>query len=255
MDKTRVSIVSYLNSKPFLFGLKKSDIASQIDMTLDIPAKVAAKLDLNLADIGLIPVAGLDDLNDYNIVSDFCIGSIGKVRTVILASEVPLEQMETILMDYQSRSSVTLTKILAEFYWKRTYQWKSTCANFHLKSIKGNTAGIVIGDRVFDIENRYPYIYDLSEEWYNFTRLPFVFAVWAANKKLNPEFEKDFNKALSFGIDKIAEIEQLERRNYPGVDIFNYFTKNISFKLDERKREGMTKFLELAKKLETVKIT
>ena len=254
MEKTRVSIVSYLNSRPFLYGLKNSIVAKEIDLSLDIPSKVAAKLAFNLADVGLIPVAGLEDLDDYQIIGNYCIGSVGKVKTVILASDVPLDEIETVLMDYQSRSSVLLAKVLAKFYWKKSFNWENTCNDFQNVSIQGKTAGIVIGDRVFDIENKFRYIYDLSEEWYNFTRLPFVFAVWATNGKVSKSFEKAFNNALAFGIENLPEIILMEQSNYKNVDIADYFTRNISFELDEAKKDGMKKFLELAQKLELVEL-
>ena len=237
-----------------MYGLKKSIVAKEIDLSLDIPSKVAAKLAFNLADVGLIPVAGLEDLDDYQIIGDYCIGSVGKVKTVVLVSDVPLDQVETVLMDYQSRSSVLLAKVLAKFYWKKSFIWENTCNDFQNVSIKGKTAGVVIGDRVFDIENKFRYIYDLSEEWYNFTKLPFVFAVWAANKKVSETFEKAFNSALAFGIENMAEIVHMEQPNYPNVDITNYFDQNISFELDKEKRAGMKKFLELAQKLELVEL-
>ena len=254
MEKTRVSIVSYLNSKPFLYGLQNSAIAREIELSLDIPSKVAAKLSFNLADIGLIPVAGLDDLDEYQIVGNYCIGAVGKVKTVVLASEVPLEEIETILMDYQSRSSVLLAKVLAKFYWKKSFNWENTCNDFQNSSIKGKTAGVVIGDRVFDVENKYRYICDLSEEWYKFTKLPFVFAVWAANKKISESFENAFNQALQNGIENLEKIVKLEQPNYSGVDIAQYFVQNISFELDNKKRAGMKRFMELARKLEKVEI-
>lgn len=255
MEKTRVSIVSYLNSKPFLYGLNSLAVSDQIQMTLDIPSKVVAKLAFNLADIGLIPVAGLEDLDHYKIISNFCIGSVGRVKTVVLVSDVPLDEIETVLMDYQSRSSVLLAKVLAKFYWKKQFSWENTCNDFQNKSIKGKTAGVVIGDRVFAIEKKFKYIYDLSEEWLNFTGLPFVFAVWAAKSSVSEKFEIDFNKALGYGIENIAEIVKMEQSNYPNVNIYNYFSQNISFNLDDKKREGMKKFLELARKLEPVELT
>lgn len=237
-----------------MYGLKKSILAKEIELSLDIPSKVAAKLAFNLADVGLIPVAGLEDLDDYQIISNYCIGSIGKVKTVVLASDVPLDEIETVLMDYQSRSSVLLAKVLAKFYWKKSFNWENTCNDFQNVSIQGKTAGIVIGDRVFDIENKFRYIYDLSEEWYNFTHLPFVFAVWAANSKISEFFEMAFNSALAFGIENMSEIVRMEQSNYKNVDIADYFNRNISFEFDEAKKAGMKKFLELAQKLELVEL-
>jgi chorismate dehydratase len=250
MDKTRVSVVSYLNSKPFLYGLQHSPIAEKIIITTDIPAKVAGKLIFNQTDVGLIPVAGLEDLEEYRIIGNYCIGSVGKVKTVVLVSDVPIDEVETILMDYQSRSSVLLAKVLAKFYWKKQFSWENTCNNFQNVSIGGKTAGVLIGDRVFDIENRFRFVYDLSEEWQKFTGLPFVFAVWAANKEIEPAFEKEFNSALELGLKAINTICKTEQDNYPGVDIAGYFDQNISFELNQQKRDGMKKFLELARKLE-----
>lgn len=254
MEKTRVSIVSYLNSKPFSYGLNQSEVINEIELTSEIPAKIVAKLDFGLTDIGLIPVAGLQELDEYRIISDYCIGSVNKVRTVVLVSDVPLEQIDTILMDYQSRSSVLLAKVLAKFYWKKELTWENTCNDFQNKSIAGNTAGVLIGDRVFEIENRYKYSYDLSEEWFKFTGLPFVFAVWATTEYISAKFESAFNKALAFGVNNIQKIVEMEQSNYPDVDIFDYFNNNISFELDTKKKEGMSKFLELAKKLDPVKL-
>jgi len=250
MEKTRVSVVSYLNSKPFLYGLLHSDVVNMLDITPDIPSKVAAKLAFNLTDIGLIPVAGLEDLDEYYIIGDYCIGAVGKVKTVVLVSDVPINEIETVLMDYQSRSSVLLAKVLARFYWKREFRWENTCNDFQNVSIGGKTAGVVIGDRVFDIEKRFMYIYDLSEEWQKFTGLPFVFAVWAANKEIESSVVTAFNEALKLGVQQIDKTIVAEQSNYPGVDIAGYFAQNISFELNQQKRAGMKKFLELARKLE-----
>jgi chorismate dehydratase len=149
---------------------------------------------------------------------------------------------------------VLLAKVLAKFWWKKSFNWKNTCNDFQNVSINGKIAGIVIGDRVFDIENKFRYVYDLSGEWYNFTRLPFVFAVWAANKKVSASFKKGFNSALAFGIENMAEIIRMEQHNYPNVNIADYFTQNISFEFDDAKKAGMKKFLELAQKLELVEL-
>ena len=254
MDTKRISIVSYLNSKPFLFGLRNSKINSQLDISLDIPSKIVAKLSYNLVDVGLIPVGGLADLEEYQIISDYCIGAVGKVKTVVLVSDVPLNQVETILMDYQSRTSVLLAKVLAKFYWKKEFKWENTCNNFQHKSINGNTAGVLIGDRVFEVEGKFKYSYDLSEEWQKFTNLPFVFAVWAANKEIPVAFENEFNEAMKLGLENIKEVVKQEQKDYPSVDISDYFADNISFELDNAKRMGMQKFLQLAQKLEPVEL-
>jgi chorismate dehydratase len=249
MDKYKVSLISYLNSRPFLFGLENSPVKLEIDLRLDFPSKTALQIANNLIDIGLVPVGSLPDLDDYQIIGDYCIGADGPVRTVVLASDVPLDRIQTILMDYQSRSAVLLTKILSHFYWKKEFKWENTSDHYESESISGTSAGIVIGDRVFGIEKKYPFIYDLSSEWMNFTGLPFVFAVWASRRELPSGFLERFNEALAFGVNSVPEVEKTEQKNYPDVDIHEYLTQNISFRFDGQKKEGLALFLELEKKL------
>lgn len=253
MGKIRVSIVSYLNSKPFLFGLRNSFIADQIELSTDIPSEVAVKLASGESDVGLIPVGALNDLRDYRIIGDYCIGAYGNVRTVVLVSDVPPDQIETVLLDHESRTSVLLARILARFYWKKQFLFRQAFPEFEINSIKGRTAGVVIGDRVFQVEKRYKYTMDLSEEWVRFTGLPFVFAVWASNKDVSEPFRSSFNSALEFGIKNISEIVAVEKDNYPGIDIQDYYLTNLSFPLDGPKREGMKRFVELTELLNSDK--
>jgi chorismate dehydratase len=249
MDKLKVSLISYLNSRPFLFGLENSPVRGEIELELDFPSKTALHIANNLIDIGLVPVGSLPDLDQYQIIGEYCIGADGPVRTVILASEVPIDRIQTILMDYQSRSAVLLTKILSKFFWKKEIKWENTSDHFESDSISGTKAGIVIGDRVFGIEKRYPFIYDLSSEWKSFTGLPFVFAVWATRKELTSGFLERFNEAMAFGVNSVPEVEKTEQKNYPDVDIHEYLTRNISYRFDSRKKEGMALFLEYVRKI------
>ena len=200
MDKVKVSIVSYLNSKPFLFGIDNQVLKDQVLLSLDIPSVCSKKLVNDVVDLGLVPIAVLPELKEYYIVSDYCIGSFGKVGSVMLYSEVPLKKINTILLDYQSQTSVSLVKVLAKFFWKIDPVWASTEVDYESK-IKSDTAAVIIGDRTFGLASQYPYSYDLSEEWEKYTQLPFVFACWVANKQLPEQFLEQFNNALKFGLD------------------------------------------------------
>ena len=104
----KVSCVSYLNSQPFIYGLKNNSIINEIELSLDVPSVCAEKILSGKADIGLIPVAVIPQLKESHIISDYCIGADGKVETVLLLSDVPLEKIKSILLDYQSRTSVLL---------------------------------------------------------------------------------------------------------------------------------------------------
>jgi chorismate dehydratase len=99
-----ISIVNYYNTTPFLYGINHSDFKSEIKLELDIPSVCAQKLKNKQVDIGLVPVAILPELESYHIITDYCIGAVGKVDSVKLFSEKPLEELTHILLDYQSKT-------------------------------------------------------------------------------------------------------------------------------------------------------
>ena len=237
----KISVVSYLNSKPFIYGLEKNP-HPEWDISLDIPSECARKLSNGEADLGLVPVAALADLKEYHIVSDFCIGAIGKVDSVKLYSEVPVEKIETVLLDYQSRTSVNLVQVLARELWKISPSWTNSESGFETK-IGGTTAAVVIGDRTFSMNGKFAYEYDLSEGWQQLTGLPFVFAVWASGKKLPPETEATFTDALRLGLLSMSEVVKYNTALYPGVDVNGYLTRSISYNLDMEKRKAIELFL------------
>lgn len=241
MDKVKISIVSYLNAKPFLYGLQQSKIANCIDLQEDIPSVCAQKLLTNQVDLGLVPVAIIPSLKNYTLVSDFCIGAQGKVASVMLYSKVPLQEIESIVLDYQSRTSVRLVQVLAKHLWKINPTWVPAEAGFEQK-INHTTAAVVIGDRTFDLNGLYTYSYDLAEEWYKLTQLPFVFACWVSNKQLPQDFIHDFNAALQFGLDSRAElVSQMKLTNYK-IDVNQYLTENIKYNFDNPQKEALNLF-------------
>ena len=110
MNKFRVSAISYTNTKPFVYGLKHSKIIDQIELYFDIPADCARKLIEDKIDIGIVPVAALLLIPDYHIIADYCIGAVGPVNSVFIFSKKPIDQIKTIRLDLQSRTSNNLAK-------------------------------------------------------------------------------------------------------------------------------------------------
>ena len=246
MEEIRISAVSYLNSKPFIYGLAHSVIQG-LHLELDIPSVCADKLLKNKADIGLVPVAIIPLLKDYTIVSDFCIGAVGAVGSVMLYSDVPLEKIENIYLDYQSRTSIALVKIIAINYWKIKPNWMEAKENYET-GISGSTAAVVIGDRTFEMRNKFKYCYDLAEAWTNYTGLPFVFACWVSNKQLPFQFIRQFNQAMKYGVDNIERmINEWELDKKYNTNVSKYLNNNISYNYDLAKQKGMKLFLEYLK--------
>jgi len=238
--KVRVGAVSYLNTKPLIYGFENGMMKENVDLLIDYPSKIAAMLLNNEIDLGLVPVAIIPEMTEHHIISDYCIGSEGEVASVCLFSEVPLYDIQTILLDYQSRTSVALLKILIREYWKINVVFKETSSDYQSK-ISDTTAGLIIGDRALMQRRTSPFIFDLGEQWKKFTGFPFVYAAWVSNKELDTNFIAEFNKANEYGLNNLNEIAKENPFKY--YDLRTYYKERISFDLDENKRTGMELFL------------
>ena len=243
LKKIRVGAVSYLNTKPLLYGIRKNKISQQIELIEDYPSRIAQLLIDDKIDVGLIPVTAILRLKEYHIITNYCIGSDGPVASVCIFSEVPIEEVKNIYLDYQSKTSVSLARILLKEYWKKEVELIETKDEDFRNQIKGTTAGVVIGDRALEQRLKSKYVYDLGEAWMNHTGLPFVFATWVANKPLPKEFMNEFDEANAFGLKHLNEvIEQTPSSNF---NLRNYYNNYISYNLDDQKLKGMNLFLKL----------
>ncbi len=245
-DMIKVTAVSFLNTKPLLFGLVMNNLHQAIQLTLEDPASCASKLKNNESDIALIPVAAIPEIPGARIISDFCIGSTDKVMSVCIFSEVPIEEIETVLMDYESRTSVMLAYVLMKEYWKVNPQLKRAEPGFE-NLISGKTAAVVIGDKAMNLQGKFNYAYDLGEIWKLHTGLPFVFAAWVTTKEISDSFLLKFNQALESGIEQIPSLLYILPNPNPQIDLHAYFTKNISYTLDSQKLAGLDLFFEKIK--------
>jgi chorismate dehydratase len=246
----KISIVNYTNTLPFKWALKRSDLIGKIELHEDIPSICAQKLKFKQVDLALVPVALLAELDTYFIETDFCIGANGKVDSVKLYSQVPLNEIKTVTLDYQSKSSITLTKVLFKFFWKEGVNYIDAKPGFE-SDIKDTNAAVVIGDRTFSLNGKYKYEYDLAEEWKKFTGLPFVFAAWVSTEKLPVVFIQEFNSILKFGIDNILDAidEDTSVKDLSKVQTIEYLTKRIDYNLNSEKRKALELFLSYIKQL------
>lgn len=250
LEKIRVGIVNYLNTRPLIYGLQQPPVSGLIGLSGDYPARVAQQLRDGEIDLGLIPVAAIADLKEYHIVGKHCIATEGEIASVALFSDVPMREIKKVYLDYQSRTSVELLKYLMKEYWDIRPELVQATGDDYRSEIKGTTAGLVIGDRAFEQRKISTFIYDLGSEWRAITGLPFVFAVWVSMKKLRDDFVELFDKANAEGLDHIDEIvSSLPNDMY---DLKKYYTLHLSYLLDERKQQSMKTFLEFIGKQENI---
>ena len=210
----------------------------------DIPSICAQKLKYKQVDLALVPVALLPELDNYYIETDYCIGADGIVDSVKLYSDVPLSDITEIVLDYHSKSSITLTRVLSRFFWKIHVLFREAKPGFE-NEISGTKAAVVIGDRTFSLNGKFKYEYDLAGEWKKFTDLPFVFAAWVSTEKLDPNFVKTFNSVLKEGVESVplAVKEAYTGQVLSTAEIVHYLEERIDYKLDDKKRQALKLFL------------
>lgn len=292
MTRTRIVAVSYLNTIPYIYGITRAGGSLREGLLLCPPRLCAEALRTGEANVGLIPVAAIPEIPDLQIITPFCIGASGPVRTVVLASDYPVEELDTIWLDSHSRTSVRLARILAAEKWGVAPQWRpltdysfgtgaatgthgtnpaaeatgaggaigtgtgtgtefgpggETASGTGVESATGKSGYILIGDKVFDHEARFRYLYDLADEWRAMTGLPFAFAAWVARGEVPQEQVSQLEEALRYGTAHIPEAvawSGYAARSYA----CDYLTRNIDFVLDAPKRRAMELYWQLGRR-------
>lgn len=241
MNKIKISAVAYTNTKAFIYGLEKSNIIQNIELSLDIPADCAAKVINGEVDMGLIPVAAIPQVPNAHIIGNYCIGSNGAVNSVFIFSDVPADAIKTVKLDAESKTSNNLAKILFKHHWKQDVTFTTDL------SVKTD-AMVLIGDRTFGKKDDFAYAYDMGEEWKKMTGLPFMYAAWVANKALPQGFKDNFNAALKFGLDHREDVIATLPK-YPKFDVNDYLYHKLAFDISEERTKALHLFLAYVKEL------
>ncbi len=247
--KLRISVVSYLNSLPFVEGLEQEEIKQQYNISKDIPSICAEKVINGSADIGLMPIAMLPKVEGGYVITDYCISANGAVGSVLLVSNDPIEEIKIISKDNESRSSVILARILIENYWKKEVTWKEECDQF--LNLQKHEGIVIIGDRALKNSWKFKYVYDLAEEWKKFTGLPFVFACWIANKTIDSKDIRILNESFKKGLMNRPEIAKQTETGHPSISTLSYLSDYIKYELNDEAKKGMALFLEMMNQIES----
>ena len=247
MTPLRLGAVSYLNTKPLVYGLDAHP--DEFDIRFDVPSKCAELLHANKVDLGLIPaieyLAG-----DYHIVPGVSIASDGPVATVAVFTRKPIAQVRTLALDLSSRTSVALTRVLCAKHWKIDPSFTPAAPDLEAMLARADAA-LVIGDPAFAIDpvTRNVTKIDLGEEWKSMTGLPFVYAMWVGRAgAASPAQCRALQLARDNGLRHLGRIARevgggdpdLERRS------LEYLRDNLKYGLGPGEAAGLRRFHELA---------
>jgi len=246
--RIRTGAVNYLNTKPLIEGL--THFGEAIDLSLDLPSRLADKMAAGELDVGLIPVIEYFRGDGYSFIPNIAIATRGPVLSVTLFSRVPWNEITSVALDEGSRTSAALTRILLAHKHGLTPRLEQ----FPIDAAADDAttdAVLLIGDRAMRAcLPGFRFAYDLGEEWTNWTGLPMVYAVWAvrADAELDIETEAAFHRAKAHGL---ANAGAIAARDAPklGVDpgyLRRYFTNIIHYDLGERELAGLRRYHELA---------
>jgi chorismate dehydratase len=245
----RVGAVSYLNTKPLVFGLDR--LAPDIELVYDLPSRLADQLAEGRLDVALIP--SIEYLQDpsYTIVSDACIACRGPVMSVKLFSRTRIRNLRTLALDEGSRTSIALVQILLQ--QRFDLRPKLSALPIGARAEDANTdAVLLIGDRAMRPPEGFIESWDLGAEWSRWSGLPFVFAMWTAraDAELNG-LEAALREARDAGVGRLEEIAAAEaaKVGLSYEDCLSYLRDNLHFYLGPRERRGLTLFAEHAARL------
>ena len=262
MRRLRISAISYLNTAPLMWDFEQGAAGRDFDISYTLPSACARALAAATADIGIIPAAAYVQIPGLMILPGVAIASRRPVRSILLVSRVPVDQIRTVALDTSSMTSVALTKILFEKWLGGGRTFAGMEPNLE-KMLSTHDAGLVIGDPALQIDRSRYLTLDLAEEWIRHTGKPFVFAFWAVREQalqeggLHEAASQDlatiFQQSRDHGLES-ASLDQIAREWAPRLglaesNVRSYLTENIYYRLDAGCLEGLQLFYRYASEI------
>lgn len=248
--RVRLAGVGYLNARPILHGLLSGVGSERFHVALARPAEVARRLFEGEADGALVPAATIAQHGGLEIVPGICVGADGPVRSVVIVGDRPIEELDELLLDSSSRTSVVLARLVATHRRKgRAIRVAQRTPAQIAREVSGGTGAVIIGDDALALRGQFACELDLAEAWKEWTGLPFVFAVWGVVPgKLDERDVSLLHESLAAGLAAREEIARDYAREHGGgdPDYLTYLKESIRYALDGTAVEGLREFFRRA---------
>ena len=241
----RIAAVRYINALPLIFGLRKNPA---VTLSYETPSDCYEKLIRAEVDVGLIPVIGTQTNPTIRGVRGLGIASSERSESVYVFAKKSLDRIQSVATASGSLTSVMLFRILLQQkYCNAPRLVSQPIENIH-QTLREYDAVLVIGDAAILTEKTDYDHYDLATEWYSLTGLPFVFAIWAANRVLSDFEQHVLQQAYQQATQNWEEIYR-EAQGILNVNrrfLKRYYNVNLRYRLRKSDYEGMLKFFSSA---------
>jgi chorismate dehydratase len=250
--RPRVAASSYLNTAPLIWSFQKGRMQGAVELVTDTaPARCGDLLARGEVEAALVPIIEYQRIPDVQVVPGVCVGSHSAVRSVVLISKyADLKKVSRVGLDFSSRTSQALVKIIFREFLSCEPQWEISRPDVH-DMLKDNDAALLIGDPAMNMTLPDVHVFDLASVWRRFTNTGFVFAMWMARAgAVTAVRALDFAGARDEGLENVEQIisECETDMPLPRAEIRKYLTENITFNLDDELEKGMRLYFELARK-------
>ena len=259
MPGLRISAISFLNTAPLMWDFEHGDAARNFEIEYTVPSACAAALSANQADIGIIPAFTYAEIPGLVILPNIAIASKDRVRSILLISKKPIEEVETVATDSSSRTSVALLQVLFAKFLGGSRRLTPHAPQLDAM-LRRHDAALLIGDAALRVQAETGYhTYDLAHEWHIQTGKPFVFAFWAVRldalgrQPRGLDLAETFQRSRDHGLqpENIAIIaeEWSPKLGLSPSDIRGYLTENIHYDLDRENLAGLQLFLQYSREI------
>ncbi|MCA1621286.1 MAG: menaquinone biosynthesis protein [Acidobacteria bacterium] len=248
----RVAASSYLNTAPLIWSFARGRRRGEVELLTDTaPARCADMLARGQVEAALVPVIEYQRLPETAIVPGVCVGARREVHSVVLVTRgVRLEEVESIALSVESRTSAALIEVICREFLGRAPRLEQAEPDLG-RMLARHDAALVIGDPAMTFERRDLRVYDMAALWREHTGLGFVFAMWMAHESAARAVRAiDFAGARDEGLASVEEIVDVYERELrrPREELVRYLTRNIAFELDGELAAGLELFFRLAHK-------
>jgi chorismate dehydratase len=247
MPDLRLSVVQYLNTVPLIWGMLHGEQRGKFELQLTVPSGCAQAISRHQADVGIVPSVEYQRIDGAQIIPGMSIASKREVRSVLLLSKMPIEEVHTVALDESSRTSAALVRILMNKFYSRAVDYRPAAPDPDMMLDQADAA-LLIGDPALTY-NGSAEVYDLAREWRTFTGLPFVFALWMGQSGAElSRHAADFAASRDFGLAHIDDIaaEYAPKLGMTPSAVKVYLTRNIDYSLDVENLKGLKLFYKLA---------